>query len=151
VATERLGQGVATGWLRHSARRRKAPNRAGERVNGEATGRAVAGGDHAGSLITDAGEGADKRSRVDRERADAGKGQERLTGGAGLVVGAVRARAGGGPSWASGGGDECAGERGGGAWAGIGPTGGGEKFLFLFLFLFPFLLLFLFFYNLFFL
>jgi hypothetical protein len=54
--------------------------------NGEATGRAVAGGEHADSLITGAGEGADKRGRVDREREDAGKGEEWLTCGAGLVV-----------------------------------------------------------------
>jgi hypothetical protein len=39
-------------------------------------------------------------------------------------VSAERARAGGGPSWASGGEDERARERG--AWAGSGPTGGRE-------------------------
>jgi hypothetical protein len=36
--------------------------------NGEATGRAVAGGERADSLITSAGEGADKRGRVGKER-----------------------------------------------------------------------------------
>jgi hypothetical protein len=42
--------GMVTGWLGQTGRRdgsgrRKAPNRAGERDNGEATGRAVADGD----------------------------------------------------------------------------------------------------------
>jgi hypothetical protein len=44
-------------------------------------------------------------------------------GGVGLTLGVARARAGGEPSWASGGGDERAGERGE-AWARIGATGG---------------------------
>jgi hypothetical protein len=48
----RLGRAVATGRLGHSARGRKVPNRAGERVNGEAMGRVVAGGERADSLIT---------------------------------------------------------------------------------------------------
>jgi hypothetical protein len=56
MATGRLGQAVATGRLGHSARGCKAPNRAGERVNGKATGRAVAGGERANSLITGEGE-----------------------------------------------------------------------------------------------
>ena len=38
--------------------------------------------------------------------------EERLTGRVGLTLGVARARAGGEPSWASGGGDERAGERG---------------------------------------
>jgi hypothetical protein len=45
------------------------------------------------------------------ERADVGKVQERLTCGVGLAVGVARAREGGGPSLASVGGDERAGER----------------------------------------
>jgi hypothetical protein len=60
VATGWLGQVVATGRLGHSVQGHKAPNHAGKRVNGEATGRAVAGGECADSLITGAGEGADK-------------------------------------------------------------------------------------------
>jgi hypothetical protein len=56
VATGRLGQAGVKERLEHSARWRKAPNRAGERVNGEATGRAVAGGEHADSLVTGEGE-----------------------------------------------------------------------------------------------
>jgi hypothetical protein len=91
---------------------RKAPNRAGERVNGEATGQAVAGGKRADRLITGEGEGADKQGPPARERAVVReRGRARLTGGAGLTVGMARACAGGGPSWASGGGDERAGER----------------------------------------
>jgi hypothetical protein len=50
---------VAMGWLEQTGRRdssgkRKAPNRAGERDNGEATGRAVAGGDRVASPVTGA-------------------------------------------------------------------------------------------------
>jgi hypothetical protein len=56
VATGQLGQAVATGRLGHSARGCKAPNRAGERVNGEATGQAMAGDERADSLITGEGE-----------------------------------------------------------------------------------------------
>jgi hypothetical protein len=52
----------------------------------------VAGVERVDSLITVRGKGADKQRRVDRERADAGKVQERLTCGAGLTVGAARAR-----------------------------------------------------------
>jgi hypothetical protein len=44
------------GRLEHSARWREAPNRAGEHVNGEATGRAVAGGERADSLVMGEGE-----------------------------------------------------------------------------------------------
>jgi hypothetical protein len=56
VATGRLGQAGVKGRLGHSPRGRKAPNRAGERVNGEATGRTVGGGERADSLVTDEGE-----------------------------------------------------------------------------------------------
>jgi hypothetical protein len=82
-----LGQTGVTGWLGAGARGQelKAPNLASERVNGEAMGRPVAGGDRAESLITGAGEGADKRGRVDRGGADAGRGQERLTCRVGLL------------------------------------------------------------------
>jgi hypothetical protein len=93
------GDGMAradgvTGWLRAGARGQghKAPNLAGERVNGEAMRRAVAGGDCADSLITGAGEGADKRGQVDRGRTGAGRGQERLTCGVGLSVAGAGAR-----------------------------------------------------------
>jgi hypothetical protein len=59
----------------------------------------MAGGERANSLITGAGEGANKRGRVDRERERMwGKVQERLTCGAGLAMGEAWARAGGGPS-----------------------------------------------------
>jgi hypothetical protein len=51
-----LGKAGVKGRLGHSARWRKAPNRAGERVNGEATGWAVAGGERADSLVTGEGE-----------------------------------------------------------------------------------------------
>jgi hypothetical protein len=51
----------------------------------------VAGSERVDSLITVRGKGADKQRRVDRERVDAGKVQERLTCGAGLTVGAARA------------------------------------------------------------
>jgi hypothetical protein len=60
---------VATVWLRHSAQGRKVPNRAGERVNGQATGRVVADGECADSLITGAVEEADKQGSPARERA----------------------------------------------------------------------------------
>jgi hypothetical protein len=54
--------GRVKGQLGHSARWRKAPNRAGERVNGEAMERAAAGGDRV----------------VSKSRA----GERELTGGA---------------------------------------------------------------------
>jgi hypothetical protein len=47
----RLGQAGVKGRLEHSAWWRKAPNQAGERVNGEATGRAVASGERVDSLV----------------------------------------------------------------------------------------------------
>jgi hypothetical protein len=46
--------GGVKGQLGHSARWRKAPNQAGERVNGEAMERAAAGGDRIDSLVTGA-------------------------------------------------------------------------------------------------
>jgi hypothetical protein len=56
VATGRLGQAGVKGQLGHSARGRKAPNRAGERVNGEATGRMVVGSERADSMVMGEGE-----------------------------------------------------------------------------------------------
>jgi hypothetical protein len=44
------------GRLGHSAQGRMMPNRAGERVNGEATGRTVADGECADSRVTGEGE-----------------------------------------------------------------------------------------------
>jgi hypothetical protein len=53
------------GWLGHSARGRKAPTRAGERVTGEATGRMVASGERADSLVMGEGEkGLTGRARL---------------------------------------------------------------------------------------
>jgi hypothetical protein len=98
----------------------------------------VAGGERTDSLITGEGDGADKQGLSARERAVAREGgRARLTCGAGLIVGTARARAGGGLNWASGGGDERAGERGEGEF---GPDSAqpGKGFLF-FLFLFSFL------------
>jgi hypothetical protein len=54
------------GRLGHSAWWRKAPNRAGKRVNGEAMGQTVGGGERADSLVT-------------------GEGEKGLTGGARLL------------------------------------------------------------------
>jgi hypothetical protein len=83
---------VATGWLGQTGRwdgsgRRKAPNRAGERDNGEATGQAVAGGDRVASPVTGARKALTSGTRLpererDRERARG----VRLTGGAELAV-----------------------------------------------------------------
>jgi hypothetical protein len=128
------------GRLGHSARGRMMPNRAGERVNGEATGRTVAGGECVDSLVTGEGEkGLTGGARLP-ERANArGEGQEWLAGGAGLTA-TWRER--GRRRWAVLGlwaGDERAGERERGGWAESGPT---ERGIFLFLFLFIFLFLF---------
>jgi hypothetical protein len=49
--------GGVKGQLGHSARWRKAPNRASERVNGEAMERVAAGGDRVDSLVTGARKG----------------------------------------------------------------------------------------------
>jgi hypothetical protein len=61
------------------------------------------------------------------ERADVGKVQERLTCGVGLAVGVARAREGGGPSLASVGGDERAGERERGGILGRNRPNRGER------------------------
>jgi hypothetical protein len=63
-----------TRWLNHSARERKAPICTGERVNGEATGRAVAGDEHVDGQSRARGKGADKRGPPARERAGAADG-----------------------------------------------------------------------------
>jgi hypothetical protein len=65
---------VTTGWLGQTGRwdgsgRRKAPNRASERDNGEASGRAVAGGDRVASPDHGREEGADGRGSLARERS----------------------------------------------------------------------------------
>jgi hypothetical protein len=65
VATGWLGQAGVKGRLGHSRWWRKAPNRAGERVNGEATGRTVAGGECVDSLVMGEGEkGLTGRARL---------------------------------------------------------------------------------------
>jgi hypothetical protein len=80
---------VATGGLGHSARGHKAPNRAGEHVNGEVTGWAMDGSECADSLIMGEGAGTDKRGPPARERAVAReRGRARLMGGAGSERGA---------------------------------------------------------------
>jgi hypothetical protein len=112
----------------------------------------VVGGERANSLITGAGKGLTSGAGLTEREQMRGKVQEWLTCGAGLAVGAARARAGGGPSWASGGGDERAGERERGSLGRNRPNRGrGIRLSFPFLFLFPNLFLLLLFYNLFFL
>jgi hypothetical protein len=111
--TGRLGQAGVKGQLGHSARWRKAPNRAGERVIGEATGRAVAGGERADSLVT-------------------GEGEKGLTGGARLLErGRSRGSEGGrADRWGrpvSGGGRSATCERGRGRWAAWAAREGGVR------------------------
>jgi hypothetical protein len=93
---------VATGWLGQTGRRdgsgrRKAPNRAGECDNGEATGRAVAGGDRVSNPVTGARKALTCGTRLlGRERETAReRGGVRLTGGVGLAAaeGSAGARA----------------------------------------------------------
>jgi hypothetical protein len=65
---------VTMGWLGQTGRwdgsgRRKAPNRAGEHDNGEATGRAVASGDRVASPGHGREEGTDGRGPLARERS----------------------------------------------------------------------------------
>jgi hypothetical protein len=67
--TARAG-GEVKGRLGHSAQGRMMPNRAGERVNGEATGQTVASGECTDSLVT-------------------GEGEKGLTGGARLPERAI--------------------------------------------------------------
>jgi hypothetical protein len=56
--------GGVKGQLRHSARWRKAPNRASKRVNGEAMERTAAGGDRVDSLVTGARKGLTSGARL---------------------------------------------------------------------------------------
>jgi hypothetical protein len=56
--------GGVKGQLGHSAGWRKAPNRAGERVNGEAMERAAAGGDRVDSLVMGVRKGLTSRARL---------------------------------------------------------------------------------------
>jgi hypothetical protein len=141
---------VATGWLGQTRRwddsgRRKAPNRAGERDNGEVTGWAVADGDHVASPVTGARKALTSGARLlerERARVRATDGWGRAGSGRG---GAAPARAGARgkrAAWAG---------RGGGALERVGPEtaqprGGGFSFFFFlfsisyFYFLFLFLL-----------
>jgi hypothetical protein len=74
---------VTTGWLGQTRRRdgsgrRKAPNRAGERDNGEATGRAVAGGDRIASPVTGTRKALTSGTRLperERERSRESEGE----------------------------------------------------------------------------
>jgi hypothetical protein len=119
------------------------PNRAGERDNGEATRRAVAGGECADSLITGEGRVADKRGPLARGRAVA-RERERARLMCGIGSSARGGECGAGAGGTRGGprGPYAARVREGGT------SGGEEKFPFLFLFLFPNLFYFLLFYNL---
>jgi hypothetical protein len=101
------------GRLGHSARGRKVPNRAGERVNGEATGRTVAGRERADSLVTSEGEkGLTGGARL-LERANARGGRAGVAGGWGRAdSGVARARAREVGCAGLRAGDERAGERG---------------------------------------
>jgi hypothetical protein len=66
LATAAMMAHSGDGMARAGARRqgRKAPNLAGERVNGEATERAAAGGDRVDSLVTGAREGLTSGARL---------------------------------------------------------------------------------------
>jgi hypothetical protein len=126
---------VTTGWLGQTGRqdglgRRKAPNRAGERDNGEATGRAVAGGDRVASPGHGREEGADGRGPLTRERLRESEGGCGLTGEDRSARERRGAREGAGPR----GPGEGGGRRARGSWAGNGPTGGEKVFPFSFLF-----------------
>jgi hypothetical protein len=80
--------GGAQWWRRDGSGRRKAPNRAGERNNGKATGRAVADGDRVASPIMGARKALTSGARLlEREREIAReRGGVRLTGGAELAA-----------------------------------------------------------------
>ena len=88
--------GEVKGQLGHSVWWRKAPNRASERVNGEAMERAAAGGDRVDSLVTGARKGLTSGPACQREggcegaRASAADGWGRAGSGGGRSVG-VRA------------------------------------------------------------
>jgi hypothetical protein len=120
---------VTTGWLGQTGRRdgsgrRKAPNRAGERDYGEATGRSVAGGDRVASPITGERKALTGGARLPEREIVRERGECGLTGGAELPAAEGRgARA--------------------SAREGVGPETAqprGRFFLFPFYFLFLFLL-----------
>jgi hypothetical protein len=69
--------GGVKGQLGHSARWRKAPNRAGERVNGEAMERATAGVDRVDSLVTGARKVLTSGARLPERGRLRGSGGER--------------------------------------------------------------------------
>jgi hypothetical protein len=118
------------GRLGHSERAHFA-NRAGGRVNGEATGRTVVGGERAGEGMggtrnLTSGPGLPVGERLEREGEGAADGWGRaVRHGAGACSWAA---------WAAGGEGGKAGA--GATWARNGPAEGGEKMFFLFLFLF---------------
>jgi hypothetical protein len=147
----RGGDDGAQWWQRDGSGKRKAPNRAGERDNGEAMQWAVAGGERADSLITGEGRVADKRGLLARGRAVARERERaRLMGGVGSSARGGECGTGVGrremwAAWTVRGARE--GGRGGRDLGRNRPSWGGEKFPFLFLFLFPNLFLFLLFYN----
>jgi hypothetical protein len=125
----RPGDGMARAGTRRQGR--KAPNLAGERINGEATGRVVAGGDRADSLIMGAREGLTSGVGLTEGERMRGRGQERPTCGVGLSGGC--GRAGGGPSGPRGRARARGRERGE-LGPKTGPTGGKRNFLFFFSF-----------------
>jgi hypothetical protein len=128
--------GGAQWWRRDGSGRRKAPNRAGERNNGKATGRAVADGDRVASPIMGARKALTSGARLlERERD-----RKRARGSAADGWG----RAGSSRGERGRVGDGALGPRGGGGrkarareevWAGSGPAEGGSFLFFYFLFL----------------
>jgi hypothetical protein len=70
--------GGVKGQLGHSARWRKAPNRDGKRVNGEAMERAVADGDRVDSLVTGARKGMTSGARLPERGRLRGREGERV-------------------------------------------------------------------------
>jgi hypothetical protein len=128
----RGGDDGAQWWRRDGSGRRKAPNRAGERDNGEATGRAVADGERVDSLITGEGRVADKRGPLARGRAVAREQERaRLMGGVGSSARGGECGAGERERWATWAVRVAReGGIGGGTWAGIGPAGGERNSLF---------------------
>jgi hypothetical protein len=78
----RWGDGMARAGTRRQGR--KAPNLAGERVNGEAMRRVVADGDRVDSLITGVREGLTSGVGLIEGERMRGRGQERPTCGVGL-------------------------------------------------------------------
>jgi hypothetical protein len=142
--TGRLGQVGVRGRLGHSERAHFA-NRAGARVNGEATGRTVVGGERAGEGMggtrdLTSGPGLPVGERREREGEGAADGWGRaVRHGAGARSWAA---------WAAGG--EGGGKAGAGAtWARNGPAEGARKCFSFFFFCFLFLISIFYFYFLF--